>query len=51
MPAGKHQLAVRMNDKVINPGFNFTKAAEVDLKPAQVLVIDFNPDRGGLFFQ
>ncbi|HMX21926.1 MAG TPA: hypothetical protein PLX65_09220 [Accumulibacter sp.] len=51
VPAGKHQLAVRMNDKVINPGFNFTKAAEVDLKPAQVLVIDFNPDRGGLFFQ
>lgn len=49
--AGKHQLAVRMNDKIVNPGFNFSTAAEVELKPAQVLVIDFNPDRGGLFFK
>ncbi|MBL8398737.1 MAG: hypothetical protein JNL84_11450 [Candidatus Accumulibacter sp.] len=51
VPAGKHHLAVRMNDKVVNAGFNFTKSADVELKPAQVLVIDFNPDRGGLFFQ
>ncbi|HPP47330.1 MAG TPA: hypothetical protein PLF25_07525, partial [Accumulibacter sp.] len=51
VPAGKHHLAVRMNDKIVNPGFNFSKADEVELKPAQVLVIDFNPDRGGLFFK
>ncbi len=27
------------------------KEAEVTLKPAQILVVDFNPDKGGLFFQ
>ncbi|MBI4740996.1 MAG: hypothetical protein HY777_05480 [Betaproteobacteria bacterium] len=49
--AGTHQLSVRMNDNLVKPGFNFVKEAEVTLKPAQVLVIDFNPDKGGLFFQ
>jgi hypothetical protein len=50
--AGTYQLAVKMNDNlVLNPGFNFVKEAKVTLKPAQILVIDFNPDRGGLFFQ
>jgi hypothetical protein len=49
--AGTHQLSVRMNDNLVKPGFNFVKEAEVTLKPAQVMVIDFNPDRGGLFFK
>lgn len=49
--AGKHQLAVRMNDNLVKPGFNFVKEEEITLKPAQVLVIDFNPDKGGLFFK
>ena len=49
--AGTYQLAVKMNDNLVNPGFNFTKEAQVTLKPAQVLVVDFNPDKGGLFFQ
>jgi len=49
--AGTYQLAVKMNDNLVNPGFNYVKQAQVTLKPAQVLVIDFNPDKGGLFFQ
>ncbi len=49
--AGTHKLSVRMNDNLANPGFNFVKEAEINLKPAQVLVIDFNPDRGGLFLK
>lgn len=51
LPAGKHLLAVRMNDNARVPGFKFVKEAEVEIKPAQVVVIDFNPDRGGFFFQ
>ena len=52
LKAGTYKLAVKMNDNlVINPDFNFVKEAQVTLKPAQVLVIDFNPDKGGLFFQ
>ena len=49
--AGSHQLAVRMNDNPVKPGFNFVKEERISLKPHQVLVIDFNPDKGGLFFQ
>ena len=51
LPAGKHFVSVKMNDNAREPGFKFAKEAEVELKPAQVLVIDFNPDRGGFFFQ
>lgn len=49
--AGTYRLSVKMNDNLVNPGWNFVKEAEVTLKPARVLVIDFNPDKGGLFFQ
>jgi outer membrane usher protein FimD/PapC len=50
--AGTYRLAVKMNDNlVINRDFNFVKEEQVTLKPAQVLVVDFNPDKGGLFFQ
>lgn len=51
LPAGEHRIAVRMNDNVREPGFKYVKEDTVTLKPAQVLVIDFNPDKGGLFFQ
>ena len=51
LKAGSHQLAVRMNDNLVKPGFNFVKEEQVTLKPAQVMVIDFNPDKGGLFFK
>ncbi|MCM8611154.1 hypothetical protein [Accumulibacter sp.] len=49
--AGSHQIAVRMNDNLVKPGFNFVKEGEINLRPGQVMVIDFNPDKGGLFFQ
>jgi hypothetical protein len=49
--AGSHQIAVRMNDNLVKPGFNFVKEEQINLKPGQVMVIDFNPDKGGLFFQ
>ena len=51
MKAGTHQVAVRMNDNLVKPGFNFIKEEPVMLKPGQVMVIDFNPDKGGLFFK
>jgi hypothetical protein len=51
LKAGSYKLAVKMNDNLVNPGFNFSKEAQITLKPAEILVIDFNPDRGGLFFQ
>ena len=51
LKAGTYKLGVKMNDNLVNPGFNYLKEEQVTLKPAQVLVIDFNPDQGGLFFR
>lgn len=51
VPAGEHRLSVRMNDNLRQSGFPYAREQQVSLKPAQILVIDFNPDRGGLFFQ
>ena len=51
LKSGSYKLAVKMNENLVNPGFNFVKEAQITLKPAEILVIDFNPDRGGLFFQ
>ncbi|MBL8395411.1 MAG: hypothetical protein JNK99_11805 [Candidatus Accumulibacter sp.] len=49
--AGDHRVTVRMNDNLVKPGFNFVKEEAIKLKPGQVMVIDFNPDKGGLFFK
>ncbi len=51
LKAGTYKLAVRMNDNLANTGWSHVKEEQVTLKPAQILVIDFNPDKGGLFFQ
>lgn len=50
VPAGEHALAVKMNDNVRVKDFNFTKAEKVTLKPAQILVIDFDAEKGGVVF-
>ena len=49
--AGSHEVAVRMNDNAVKPGFAFVREGRVTLAPGQVMVIDFNPDMGGLFFK
>lgn len=49
--AGTHKLTARMQDNVAQEGWKFAKEETIELKPAQVLVIDFNPDKGGLFFK
>ncbi|HEY6510363.1 MAG TPA: hypothetical protein VI032_00200 [Burkholderiaceae bacterium] len=51
VPAGTHRLAVRLQDNVRSTGFDFTREATVTLKPAQILVIDFDPEKGGITLQ
>jgi hypothetical protein len=50
VPAGEHTLGVKMNDSVRVKGFTHEKQEKVTLKPAQILVIDFTADRGGITF-
>ena len=51
IPAGKHDLSVKFNDSVRVPGFNYVRQEHVEVEPGQVLVIDFNPEKGGILIQ
>ncbi len=46
--AGTHRITVRMRDTNATDGFNHQHEATVNLKPSQVLVIDFDAERGGI---
>ncbi|HJW56119.1 MAG TPA: hypothetical protein VJ577_12660 [Burkholderiaceae bacterium] len=51
LQSGEHRLAVRMNDSKKISGFNFERSEVVQLHPAQVLVIDFNQQQGGVIIK
>lgn len=49
--AGARQLRVRLRDDVRSAGFAYTLDRRVTLAPAQVLVIDFDAEKGGITLQ
>jgi hypothetical protein len=49
--AGEQRIAVRINDDARRPGFPYQRETTVKLAPAQVLVIDFDAERGGIILQ
>jgi hypothetical protein len=49
--AGEQRIAVRVNDDARRSGFAFQREQVVRLAPAQVLVIDFDAERGGITLQ
>jgi len=51
VPAGERLIQVRLRDDVRSPGFAYTLERRVKLAPAQVLVIDFNAEKGGITLQ
>ena len=46
IPAGKHRFAIKMNDSVRIEGFNHTHEQEIDIEPAQILLVDFDSEKG-----
>ncbi len=48
VPAGEHRISVRLRDSAGTGPFTYTREATVKLQPAQVLVIDFDAQRGGI---
>ncbi len=50
VPAGTHELAVRLSDDPAKEGFEYTATREVTLAPEQNLAIDFAPEQGGFTF-
>lgn len=51
VPAGSHHLQVRFKDHVSADVWTAELSRDVDLAAAQVLVIDFNADKGGIVLQ
>jgi hypothetical protein len=51
VPAGEQRIAVRLNDDARRAGFTHQRDVSVKLAPAQVLVIDFDAEKGGITFQ
>lgn len=49
--AGERLIQVRLRDDVRSPGFAYTLERRVTLRPAQVLVIDFEAEKGGITVQ
>jgi hypothetical protein len=49
--AGERLIQVRLRDDVRSPGFAYTLERRVTLAPAQVLVIDFEAEKGGITLQ
>jgi hypothetical protein len=47
VPAGEHRIAVRLKDSA-GAAFTHTREATLTLKPAQVLVIDFDEQKKGI---
>uniref|UniRef100_UPI003342341E hypothetical protein n=1 Tax=Castellaniella defragrans TaxID=75697 RepID=UPI003342341E len=51
VPAGEHRIAVRFRDDQSVKGTTYEHEEVVTLVPAQVMVIDFNADKGGIVLQ
>jgi hypothetical protein len=48
---GRHRLVIRLRDSARASGFDYTRAAEVELAPSQNFVIDFRPEGDGFIFR
>ena len=48
---GKHHLVARLRDSKRTDGFDYVKAANVELRPQQNFVIEFRAETGGFVFQ
>jgi len=51
LPAGKHDIAVRMRDTGRTDGFDHERRETVDIAPAQLLVLDYQPETGEFIFR
>lgn len=46
LPAGRHTFKLYLNDDIHNAGGVYEYSAEIELRPYQILVIDFDQDSG-----
>ncbi len=46
IPAGKYHFEIKMNDSVRIEGFNYSFEQDVNIEPAQILLVDFDTNKG-----
>jgi len=46
VPAGRHKFEIKMDDSVRDPGFDYVYEQEVNLKPQQIMLVEFEPLTG-----
>ena len=46
LPAGEHSLQLSMRDDIHSKDYNYVANQKVNLRPAQILVIDFDSENG-----
>ena len=51
VPAGERHLAVHVNDSVRVSGFNHVREQTVQFVPGRIVVVDFDPAKGGILIQ
>jgi len=51
LPAGKHDVAVRMRDTARSEGFDHERQESVELSPDQIFVIDYRPESASFVFR
>lgn len=49
--AGNHKLRVQLNDSARVKGFNYVREETVNIQPARVVLIDFDPVKGGIIIR
>jgi hypothetical protein len=49
--AGRHTLRVQLNDDARRTDFPYERTATLDVIPGQIVLIDFNPGKGGLLIR
>lgn len=50
VPPGRHLVTARLRDSARTEGFDYTRSAEVELRPRQNFVVDFRTEAGGFSF-
>ena len=46
VPAGKHKFEIKMDDSVRKQGFNHAFEQDINIKPRQILLVEFEPLTG-----
>ena len=46
IPAGSHHFEIRMDDSVRKEGFDHTFEQDINIKPAQILLVNFDSQKG-----